>query len=82
MPGRTLQHLNLTLQDIFDNHTDSFAVISVLTVGDLLQLNTAVFKTLQFGYEALADYLYGRTSSTEAFLMRASCMVNAFLLLF
>jgi hypothetical protein len=49
-------------QDIFDNHTDSFAVISVLTVGDLLQLNTAVFKTLQFGYEALADYLYGRTS--------------------
>ena len=62
--GRTLQHLNLTLQDIFDNHTDSFAVISVLTVGDLLQLNTAVFKTLQFGYEALADYLYGRTSSS------------------
>lgn len=59
LDGRTLQHLNLTLQDIFDNHTNPFAVISVLTVGDLLQLNTvgdpAVFKTLQSGYEALAD---------------------------
>jgi hypothetical protein len=55
--GNTLDHLSLALQNIFQEHTKPFAGISILAVGDLLQLNPvgdrAVFEPAVKGYTSL-----------------------------
>lgn len=60
--ARSLLHLHLTLQHIFEIYDKPFAGISVLAVGDLLQLNPVgdlpVFKNPSSGYSALAGSLW------------------------
>ena len=60
----SLQHLNQTLQHICEDYSHPFANISILAVGDLLQLNPvgdqAVFKPPSSGYEALAGSLWAQ----------------------
>ena len=57
-----LNNLSCALQDIFQNHSEPFAGISILAVGDLLQLppvgDRPVFKPPAEGYEALAGCLW------------------------
>ncbi len=59
--GESLEHLNLALQHIFENDLP-FGGKSLITVGDLLQLNPvgdrAVFKPPTQGYSALAGSLW------------------------
>ncbi len=59
--GESLEHLNLALQCIFKN-SKPFGGISIITVGDLLQLNPvgdrAVFKPPTRGYAALAGSIW------------------------
>ena len=58
----SLNHLSCTLQEIFQNYSKPFGGISILAVGDLLQLNPVgdrpVFKPAKRGYEALAGSLW------------------------
>ena len=58
----SFHHLSCALQDIFQNYSQPFAGISILAVGDLLQLNpvgqSPVFKTMKKGYSALAGSLW------------------------
>lgn len=60
--ARSLLHLHLTLRHIFEIYDKPFAGISVLAVGDLLQLNPVgdlpVFKNPSSGYSALAGSLW------------------------
>lgn len=60
--AKSLLHLHKSLQDIFEDFKNPFAGISILAVGDLLQLNPvgdqAVFKTPSTGLEALAGSLW------------------------
>jgi DNA replication protein DnaC len=65
---KSFLHLHLRLQDIFDDHTEPFAAVSILTVGDLLQLNpvgqSAVFQLPGDGYTRLGGSLW-----TQHFLL-------------
>ena len=60
--ARSLLHFHLTLQHIFEIYDRPFAGISILAVGDLLQLNPVgdlpVFKNPSSGYGALAGSLW------------------------
>lgn len=60
--ARSLLHLHLTLQHIFEIYDKPFAGIFVLAVGDLLQLNPVgdlpVFNNPSSGYSALAGSLW------------------------
>ncbi len=59
--GESIQHLDLTLQHIFENDL-AFGGISIMSVGDLLQLNPvgdrAIFKPPTKGYSALAGSIW------------------------
>ena len=60
--GKNLTHLSLVLQDIFEDHTSDFANVSILAVGDLLQLNPVgdipVYQQSFKGYQALAPSVW------------------------
>lgn len=72
--ARSLLHLHLTLQHIFEIYDKPFAGISVLAVGDLLQLNPVgdlpVFKNPSSGYSALAGSLW-----TQNFELHELCEI-------